>query len=119
MEYYDRIYIAWWDGATLREGKLPHPLTEEIEVEEDFSGYRHHHFSLRLNGSRGLGARNLPRINARKKVTVKFLSDRIPDVMAPFIIRGKRYLCSKITATFTEEGMSELLKGEFYPENEA
>lgn len=32
-----------------------------------------------------------------------------------FIIRGKRYLCEKMTATFTENGMSQLIKGVFWP----
>lgn len=32
-----------------------------------------------------------------------------------FFVRGKRYVCEKITATFTENGMSQLLKGEFWP----
>jgi len=115
VEYYDRIYIAWWDGSVLREGLLPHPLVENIEVNPDFSGYQHFHFSLRLTGVQRIGGTRLASINPRKKVTVKFLSDHIPNVRAPFLIRGKRYLCAKITATFTETGMSEMLKGEFYP----
>ncbi len=32
-----------------------------------------------------------------------------------FIIRGKRYVCEKLTATFTSQGMSQLIKGSFYP----
>ncbi|MCI5715458.1 MAG: hypothetical protein MR279_02415 [Bacteroidales bacterium] len=49
------------------------------------------------------------------KTTFKFLADTIPDVRSLFIIRGKRYVCEKLTATFTENGMSQLLKGVFYP----
>ena len=41
------------------------------------------------------------------------------DVRSVFHIRGKRYICEKITATFTEKnGMSQLLKGVFYPMQE-
>lgn len=32
-----------------------------------------------------------------------------------FIIRSKRYVCEKLTATFTSQGMSQLVKGSFYP----
>lgn len=32
-----------------------------------------------------------------------------------FIIRVKRYVCEKLTATFTSQGMSQLVKGSFYP----
>ena len=32
-----------------------------------------------------------------------------------FIIRSKRYVYEKLTATFTSQGMSQLIKGSFYP----
>lgn len=54
-------------------------------------------------------------IDRNRKVTFKFLSDHIPDPRALFYIHGRRYICEKITATFTEDGMSQLLKGEFWP----
>lgn len=63
------------------------------------------------------GAKNqLPQVNARQKFKFSWLADEIPNPRAIFYIRGKRYVCEKITATFTENGMSQLLKGEFYPE---
>ena len=46
---------------------------------------------------------------------IKFLSDTIPNPRSLFIIRGKRYVCEKLTATFTSQGMSQLIKGSFYP----
>ena len=30
-----------------------------------------------------------------------------------FIIRSKRYVCEKLTATFNSQGMSQLIKGSF------
>ncbi len=57
----------------------------------------------------------LPSIAATQKHTFRWLSDTIPSVRAIYHIRGKRYLCAKITATFTANGMSQLLKGDFYP----
>ena len=32
-----------------------------------------------------------------------------------FGLTRKKYLCEKLTATFTEHGMSQLIKGVFYP----
>jgi len=46
--------------------------------------------------------------------TFTFLADKTPNVRAIFYIRGKKCLCEKITATFTDVGMSRLLKGVFY-----
>ena len=54
-------------------------------------------------------------IEPKMKTTFKFIADNIPDVRSVFLIRGKRYVCEKMTATFTENGMSQLIKGVFYP----
>ena len=53
-------------------------------------------------------------IDGKKKYNFSFLSKTIPDPRALFYIRGGKYVCQKITATFNENGMSELLKGVFY-----
>ena len=114
-EYYDRIYVGWWDGAMSSDGKLPHPYVEDVEIAEDWSNYRNVHFSLRLNNRWLSRRRVIHTINPKKKATFKFLSDTIPNPRAVFYIKGKKYLCEKITATFSENGMSQLLKGIFYP----
>lgn len=113
-EYYDRIYIGFWDGASYGWGKLPYPLVEDIVIADDWSNFNYAHFSLRLN-NRYMQDRVGPAVEPTMKTTFKWLSDTIPDVRAMFLIRGKRYICEKITATFTENGMSQLLKGIFYP----
>ncbi|MDE6553182.1 MAG: hypothetical protein K2K98_09545, partial [Muribaculaceae bacterium] len=71
--------------------------------------------SFRIND--GVDSRWTPiyHIDRKRKVTFKFLSDDIPNPRALFFIHGRRYICEKITATFTEDGMSQLLKGEFWP----
>ena len=56
----------------------------------------------------------LHKIENKTKVVFKFLSESIPDVRAVFLIRGKKYVCEKLTATFTEKGLSQLIKGEFW-----
>ena len=114
-EYYDRIYVGWWDGAQTLNGKLPHPYVEDIEIAEDWSNFINIHFSLRLNNRYQNPRRIVHSINPRQKTTFKFLSDNIPNPRAVFFIKGKKYLCEKMTATFTENGMSQLIKGIFYP----
>lgn len=117
-EYYNVIYVAWWDGAidTALNGQLPHPYVEDIEVLPDWSNFRNIHFSMRINSTYTNSRRIVHQIETKQKTTFKFLSDTIPNPRAVFFIRGKRYLCEKITATFTaENGMSQLLKGIFYP----
>lgn len=52
-------------------------------------------------------------INETATVTLNVVANT--SVRSVFHIKGKHYLCEKITATFTEYGMSQLLKGEFYP----
>ncbi len=113
-EYYDRIYIGWWDGAQSPNGKLPHPYVEDIEIAEDWSNFNNIRFSLRINHTTLNRRRTAHSINSRQKSTFKFLSDTIPNPRAVFFIRGKKYLCEKLTATFTEHGMSQLIKGVFY-----
>lgn len=116
-EYYNMIYVAWWDGAmdASFEGKLPHPYAENIEVLPDWSHYRNIHFSMRLNHGHIFRHNNVHPIETKQKTTFKFISDTIPNPRAVFYIRGKRYICEKLTATFTENGMSQLIKGVFYP----
>ena len=53
-------------------------------------------------------------VDLKKKYTFSFLSDKIPNPRAIFHINGFRYICEKITATFTENGMSRKMKGMFY-----
>ena len=114
-EYYSVIYVAWWDGAQSTEGKLPHPYVEDIEILPDWSNFAYVHFSMRINDSKLRRGQIIHNIEPKMKTTFKFLADNIPDVRSVFLIRGKRYICEKITATFTENGMSQLLKGVFYP----
>ncbi|MDE5988975.1 MAG: hypothetical protein K2H17_06220 [Duncaniella sp.] len=106
-EYYDKLYLAYWDGHSANEGaasygggKLPPcPYVDErFSLKRRYRGY--------FSGMK---------VSPREKLKVSWIGDSIPDVRSVFFIRGKRYLCEKITVTFTEIGMSQLLKGEFYP----
>lgn len=115
-EYYDRIYIGWYDGSNHFVGhRLPYPNVEDIAIADDWSNFAYVHFSLRINDNKTRRSKVFHNIEPKMKTTFKFLADTIPDVRSVFHIRGKRYICEKITATFTENGMSQLLKGVFYP----
>ena len=114
-EYYDRIYIGYWDDTMVTRGKLPRPWVDNIEIWHDWAGYDMLPFSFRINDRALNSRRNIPKIDPKMKMSFKFLSDNIPDVRSVFLIRGKRYVCEKMTATFTKNGMSQLIKGVFYP----
>lgn len=115
--YYDEIFVAFWNGQILDQGKTPCPILDSVTVSQDWTVHRTG-FSMRIHGGPAMVSHRcltLPQIDARQKFKFSWLADGIPNPRAVFHIRGKRYLCEKITATFTENGMSQLLKGEFYP----
>ena len=113
-EYFSVIYVGFWDGSTLTAGRQPHPVVDKVEVWDNF-GYATHTHTLRLNEGISNAMRSVMyRIDGKKKYTFSFLSDTIPSPRALFYIRGQRYICEKITATFHESGKSQLLKGVFY-----
>lgn len=97
-EYYDKLLVAIWDGNSRSTGDPCPTVDTRLSITHRYHSYQ--------NGIL---------INPKEKIKLKFLSDKIPDVRSVFHIRGKRYLCEKITATFNDDGMSQLLKGEFYP----
>lgn len=117
--FYDVIYVAYWTGHILEEGKSPCPFVDPVVVSRDWRDLHFSGPSLRIAGtpSRPTDAltAGLPMIDPSQKFKFSWLADSIPDPRALFHINGRRYLCEKITATFTENGMSQLLKGEFYP----
>ncbi|MCM1140096.1 MAG: hypothetical protein NC453_16145 [Muribaculum sp.] len=114
-EYYDVIYLGFWDGAIPNYGKTPYPMIDSVNVTQDWSYFSNHLADLRLTGRTRNLQSQIPSINPKQKFKFSWLGNSIPNPRAIFYIRGKKYLCEKITATFTENGMSQLLKGEFYP----
>ncbi|MBR2637515.1 MAG: hypothetical protein IKD40_01545 [Bacteroidaceae bacterium] len=90
---------------------MPCPIIDYITV----VGERTYHIkdmSLRLTN--GYNKQQFYTLEENVKYTFSFLADDIPNPRALFYIKGQRFLCEKITATFTENGMSQLLKGVFY-----
>ncbi len=115
VEYYDCIQVAYWDGMVPDWGKMPFPVIDGEIITSDWRSIRIHFGGLRLTGTGRNIYKNIPQIQPKKKYKFSWLSPSIPDTRAIYHIRGKRYVCEKITATFTADGMSQLLKGEFYP----
>lgn len=114
-EYYDVIYIGFWDGTIPSEGESPYPMIDSVVVTQDWKYFNNHLQDIRLFGRKRNLQAQIPSINPKQKFKFSWLGSSIPNPRAIFYIRGKKYLCEKITATFTENGMSQLLKGEFYP----
>lgn len=113
--FYDVIYVAFWPGANPSGYTgVPSPVIDKVAVTHDGYMLYDDNFSMRRYDNAPF-ALDIPKINPRQKFKFSFLSDTIPNPRSVFNIAGHRYVCEKITATFTEDGMSQLLKGEFYP----
>lgn len=113
--FYDVVYVGFWDGSFPVFGKMPYPMVDSVNITQDWIYFNSHFKSLRLYKSSHAIAEHIPMIDPSQKFKFSFLADKIPDARAVFNIRGRRYVCEKITATFTERGMSRKMQGEFYP----
>ena len=111
--------IAWQENSADNEGKHYCPIIDNVyAMKRDFNAGYWHGFDIngfRLSQNRAYTAEiGFNDIDTTQKYTFKFISDTLPNVRSIFIIQGKRYVAEKITATFTENGMSSLIKGVFY-----
>lgn len=126
QEFFDKIYVAFW--ATYANGRVdlseenysdfcrwPVPVRDRVEIDLDWTIWQNEEFSLRFQDNFDNVNMYIKSIDPTRKYTFKWIADTIPNPRSTFYIHGKRYLCEKITATFTENGMSQLLKGDFYP----
>ena len=112
---------SWWEFVydTITKRQIPHPIISNYEPVWAESVLNPTYFKFSANEkeySLALEASNVVNktIDGRVKFTVKFIANDIPDVGSVFIITGQQFLCKKITATITERGISQMLKGEFY-----
>ena len=132
---FDKLFVAfWWGDYTKCKPRLPHPWTDTFDMTFSYVApavltdnsqlqitwgviYSGRNYSLRINNrayGQGVQRTTYTEVDQKKKYSFSFLAEQIPNVRSLFYIEGKKYLCSKLTATFTEDGMSQLLKGEFY-----
>ena len=111
-EYFDKIYVAFWDGTYLKyHPKMPHPYVDKHEIKPD-NTYTYNQYSMRLTTTERPSIRRTNYwVNQRRKYTFSFLSDTVPEVRSIFLIHGKKYLAEKITATLSAEtGVSQVMK---------
>ena len=132
---FDKLFVAfWWGDYQRNKPQLPHPWTDTFDMTYGYQEppyltdtsqltiiwgviYSGKQLSLRINNrayGQSLQRSTYIEVDQRRKYTFSFLSDEIPNVRSLFYIEGKKYLCCKITVTFSEDGMSMLQKGEFY-----
>ena len=69
---------------------------------------------VRTLASSTVSGEGMPKINATVRHCFRFISDRVPDPASLFLIRNRRFVCDKIEATITADGLQPLLTGYFY-----
>lgn len=111
-EYLDKIFVAFYPGGGLFD-TYRHPYIDIVDFNNEWYP-EYLGWSLALNSDTFNQYITPGTIDPTQKYTFKFLADDIPNVRSVFYIHGKKYLCEKITATFTNKGMSRLLKGTFW-----
>lgn len=112
---YDVIFVGFWDGVIPEPDKAPYPIVDLVTITQSWGCVRNDYACLRLSGPDSRLRLDLPRINPKHKYKFSFISDSIPNPRGIFNIRGRLYVCERITATLSDNGMSQLIKGEFYP----
>lgn len=87
----------------------------ELKLEANYSG-RLHTYPYTLSPANPAIKANtaLPKVDETKLYRYKFLASSLPSATAIYVIKGTRYVCLRLTARFTDTGMSELIEGEFY-----
>lgn len=116
VEYFDKLYMGFWTGTTYNamRGHTTFPVIDHVITYPRDMNFEVTGLSMRLRYDiYGTNAQT-HKIASNKKYKFNFLAKDIPNVRSLFIIHGQRYICEKITANFTENGMSELMKGEFW-----
>lgn len=112
-EYYDRIYFAWWDGEIEIPKTNPFPAVSKI-----FAGSVGHKkvypFDFSLKSENSVFSKFAFDIDPSARYNIAFLADSLPDVNKIYLIRGKKYVCEKLTVSMTDKGMSSLIKGVFW-----
>ncbi len=111
-EYYDKLYIGYWTGGFNYKNLLP--VTSNVQLFPDFGFSILKCKSLRLNLDFNRPGARFSSMDETKVYKFSFLSKSLPSARAVFVIKGRRYVCRKISASFSSLGMSEMIEGEFY-----
>lgn len=114
-EYYDKIYLGFWTNYLNHSPYVGiRPVVSNVEIYDYFRWKAYPECNLRLNHGFARGCEEYLSIDPNKCYKFSFLADSMPPVRATFYIKGKRYICAKLTATIDANGMNKLIKGEFY-----
>lgn len=105
-EFLDKLYVGFIPGYGTPRGDDHAPASGQYKRLTNH-GLERTDIDRKINES-------FPTVNPNRKYKIKFLSKTIPDVNGIFLIRGRRFLCSQLSTTFTTDGRSELVKGEFF-----
>ena len=115
--YFSNIAVGFFPGGfeCCRNANEIFPIVDNVEFDLSWIPWQPENleYTLSLQDNKGKFSA-FPKLNRLVKYEYSFLSDVIPDVRSVFYIRGHKYLCEKISANFSESGMSQKLKGVFW-----
>lgn len=125
--YFSNIAVGFYPGASSCLRNLPKlgnqeeyvpeimPIVDNLEFDLYWNYWRPQNsdYTLSLADEQGK-FNNIPKVNPDVKFDFSFISDVLPDVNSIFIIRGRKFLCEKLTASFSTDGMSQKIKGSFW-----
>lgn len=110
-EFYDRIYIGFrYDSE---DNDRPNYDVAPADIKVILSEINTQYIGM-MRLSKGKYGETVNKIDPRVVYTYSFISDKIPNINATYNIKGSEYVCSKLTTSFTSDGMSQIIKGEFY-----
>lgn len=112
-EVYDRIYIGWWDGNRLSSGN-PYPNVSYMACNVGYERTKRMNFNLSLTDKDSVFSKYARRIDNSVRYNINFISDSMPNPKSLFLIKGKMYVCEKLSTNITAKGMSSLIKGVFW-----
>lgn len=125
--YFSNLAVGFYPGASSCLRNLPElgnhdsykpeimPIVDNLEFDVFWNYWRpnNREYTLSLADEQGK-FKDIPKVNPDIKFDFSFISDVLPDVNSIFIIRGRKYLCEKLTASFSPDGMSQKIKGSFW-----
>lgn len=112
QEFFDKLFVAFYDGEYTRYyPEFPRPQIDRYEITTDNEIVQGHSFQMRIGGKFADRTRfSGLKVDHSKKFTFTFIADSMPEVRSIFLIHGKKFLGEKITATLSEEGVSQRFK---------
>lgn len=123
ISLYSQIFVGYWLGPDVHvhinnndlefNGVLP-PLTDWMIKTGPYNFKTFDKkYSMRLNDGTGPTTPDY-KIDPYNRYEISFLANKVPDQRSIFIIRGKKFICSKLTVKISKEKVSSLIKGYFY-----